>query len=106
MFDIYGYPKLIDLDPKKVSLVDLNTDQLVEKQVPAGKRMKSRKVPRTIEEADTVISFPVMKIHFAAGVSLGVKTFRGAMPPLEKYMTHFFASGKTLLTSIMLLSQG
>lgn len=97
MFDIYGYPKLIDLDPKKVSLVDLNTDQLVEKQVPAGKRMKSRKVPRTIEEADTVISLPVMKIHFAAGVSLGVKNLQGAMPPLEKYMTHFFGLWQNLV---------
>ncbi len=81
MFEIYGYPKLIDLDPKKVSLIDLNTDQLIEKLVPAGKRMKSRKVPRTIEEADIVISLPVMKIHFAAGVSLGVKNLQGAMPP-------------------------
>jgi uncharacterized protein (DUF362 family) len=97
MFEIYGYPKLIDLDPKKVSLVDLNTDQLIEKLVPAGKRMKSRKVPRTIEEADIVISLPVMKIHFAAGVSLGVKNLQGAMPPLEKYMTHFFGLWQNLV---------
>ena len=97
MFDIYGYPKLIDLDPKKVSLVDLNKDDLVEKAVPAGKRMKARKVPKTIEEADVVISVPVMKIHFAAGVSLGVKNLQGAMPPLEKYMTHFFGLWQNLV---------
>ena len=97
MFEIYGYPKLIDLNPKKVSLVDLNRDELVEKPVPAGKRMKSRKVPRTIEEADVVISIPVMKIHFAAGVSLGVKNLQGAMPPLEKYMTHFFGLWQNLV---------
>jgi uncharacterized protein (DUF362 family) len=97
MFDIYGYPKLIDIDPGRVSLVDLNTDELVEKPVPAGKRMKSRKVPRTIEEADVLISLPVMKIHFAAGVSLGVKNLQGAMPPLEKYMTHFFGLWQNLV---------
>jgi uncharacterized protein (DUF362 family) len=97
MFDLYGYPKLIDLDPEKVSLVDLNRDQLVEKLVPAGKRMKSRKVPKTIEEADVLISLPVMKIHFAAGVSLGVKNLQGAMPPLEKYMTHFFGLWQNLV---------
>ena len=96
MFDIYGYPKLIDIDPKRVSLVDLNTDELVEKPVPAGKRMKSRKVPRTIEEADVVISVPVMKMHFAAGVSLAVKNLQGAMPPIEKYMTHFFGLWQNL----------
>lgn len=97
MFEIYGYPKLIDLDPKKVSLVDLNTDELVEKSVPAGKRMKSRKVPRTIEEADVLISLPVMKIHFAAGVSLAIKNLQGTMPPLEKYMTHFFGLWQNLV---------
>jgi uncharacterized protein (DUF362 family) len=97
MFELYGYPKLIDLDPRKVSLVDLNRDELVEKPVPEGKRMKSRKVPRTIEEADVVISIPVMKIHFAAGVSLGVKNLQGAMPPLEKYMTHFFGLWQNLV---------
>jgi uncharacterized protein (DUF362 family) len=97
MFDIYGYPKLIDINPDKVSLVDLNTDELVEKQVTAGKRMKSRKVPRTIEEADVLINLPVMKIHFAAGVSLGVKNLQGAMPPLEKYMTHFFGLWQNLV---------
>jgi uncharacterized protein (DUF362 family) len=97
MFDVYGYPELINLDPNKVSLVDLNTDKLVEKAVPAGKRMKSRKVPLTIEEAHVLISLPVMKIHFAAGVSLGVKNLQGAMPPLEKYMTHFFGLWQNLV---------
>lgn len=97
MFEVYGYPSLIDLDPKKVSLVDLNTDDLVEKSVPMGKRMKSRMVPRTIEEADVVISLPVMKIHFAAGVSLAVKNLQGVMPPLEKYMTHFFGLWQNLV---------
>ena len=97
MFDVYGYPNLIDLDPEKVSLVDLNTDELIEKTVPAGKRMKSRKVPRTIEEADVVINLPVMKIHFAAGVSLSVKNLQGTMPPIEKYMTHFFGLWQNLV---------
>ncbi len=97
MFEVYGYPTLVDLDPKKVSLVDLNTDELVEKAVPAGKRMKSRKVPRTIEEADVLISLPVMKIHFAAGVSLAIKNLQGTMPPLEKYMTHFFGLWQNLV---------
>ncbi|MDR2018689.1 MAG: DUF362 domain-containing protein [Syntrophobacterales bacterium] len=97
MFEIYGYPTLIDIDPKKVSLVDLNTDALVEKPVPAGKRMKSRKIPRTIEEADVIISLPVMKMHFAAGVSLAVKNLQGAMPPIEKYMTHFFGLWQNLV---------
>ena len=97
MFDVYGYPALIDIDPERVSLVDLNTDELVEKTVPAGKRMKSRKVPRTIEEADVLISVPVMKMHFAATVSLAVKNLQGTMPPIEKYMSHFFGLWQNLV---------
>lgn len=90
IFEVYGYPELCQIDPKRVKLVDLNSDQVVEKPVPGGKRMRSRKVPRTLEEADVIINLPVMKTHFAAVVSLGVKNLQGCMPPLEKYMTHFF----------------
>lgn len=90
MFEVYGYPELCEIDPKRVRLVDLNSDEAIERLVPHGKRMRSRKVPRTLLEADVIISLPVMKTHFAAVVSLGVKNLQGCMPPLEKYMTHFF----------------
>jgi uncharacterized protein (DUF362 family) len=70
LFEHYGYDKLVDLDPAKVSLVDLNTDKLVRKSVPGGKRMLSREIPVTLENADTIINVPVMKTHFAALASL------------------------------------
>ena len=44
-----------------------------------------------------LISLPVMKMHFAAGVSLAVKNLQGAMPPIEKYMTHFFGLSQNLV---------
>jgi len=97
MFAHYGYDKLADLDRKKVILVDLNTDKMVEKAVPGGKRMTSRKVPLTLEKADAIISVPVLKIHFAAVASLAVKHLQGAVPPLEKYMTHFFGLWQNLV---------
>ena len=97
LFDHYGYPELVKLAPEKVSLVDLNSDMTVEKPVPGGKRMQTRKVPVTLEEADVIISLPVMKIHFAAGVSLAIKNWQGIMPPLEKYMTHFFGLWQNLV---------
>jgi len=97
MFNLYGYDKLIDLDPKKVSIVDLNTDDAVAKAVPGGKRMLSRRVPVTLEQADVIINIPVMKLHFAAVVSLAVKSLQGTMPPLEKYMSHFFGLWQNLI---------
>ncbi len=97
MFLLYGYDTLIDLDPLKVSLVDLNADELIERPVPGAKRMTSRKIPVTLDQADVIINVPVMKIHFAAVASLAVKSLQGAMPPLEKYMSHFFGLWQNLI---------
>jgi uncharacterized protein (DUF362 family) len=97
MFALYGYDRLVDIDPARVSLVDLNNDDQVEKRVPGGKRMLARKIPRTLEEADVIISVPVLKVHFAAVASLAVKHLQGAVPPLEKYMTHFFGLWQNLV---------
>jgi uncharacterized protein (DUF362 family) len=97
MFQHYGYDRLVDLDPVRVSLVDLNMDKQIDKPVPGGKRMFSRKIPLTIEEADVIISVPVLKIHFAAVASLSIKHLQRAVPPLEKYMTHFFGLWQNLV---------
>lgn len=104
MFALYGYDRLVDMEPGKISLVDLNTDRLVEKAVPRGKRMSARKIPITLEEADVIINVPVLKMHFAAGVSLSVKSLQGAVPPLEKYMSHFFGLWQCLVNIHHLVS--
>jgi uncharacterized protein (DUF362 family) len=97
LFAHYGYDRLTEIDPKKVALVDLNTDRLIRKTVPNGKRMLSREIPLTLEQADVVINLPVMKTHFAALVSLSIKNLQGAIPPLEKYMSHFFGLWQNLV---------
>ncbi len=97
LFPLYGYDKLAETGDGKVRLVDLNNDELVEKKVPRGKRMVARKIPVTLEQADVFINVPVMKIHFAAKVSLCIKSLQGAVPPLEKYMTHFFGLWQNLV---------
>jgi uncharacterized protein (DUF362 family) len=97
LFAHYGYDRLTEMDPKRVALVDLNTDHTVRKTVPNGKRMLSREIPLTLEQADVIINIPVMKTHFAALVSLSVKSLQGAIPPLEKYMSHFFGLWQNLV---------
>jgi len=98
-FAHYGYDRLKDIDPKRVELVDLNSDRLIRKTVPNGKRMLSREIPLTLEQADVIINLPVMKTHFAALVSLGIKNLQGAIPPLEKYMSHFFGLWQNLVNT-------
>jgi uncharacterized protein (DUF362 family) len=97
LFAHYGYDRLTEMDPKRVALVDLNTDRTTRKTVPNGKRMLSREIPLTLEHADVIINVPVMKTHFAALVSLSVKSLQGAIPPLEKYMSHFFGLWQNLV---------
>jgi uncharacterized protein (DUF362 family) len=97
LFAHYGYDRLTENDPKRVALVDLNTDSVIRKTVPNGKRMLSREIPLTLEQADVFINLPVMKTHFAALVSLSVKSLQGAVPPLEKYMSHFFGLWQNLV---------
>ncbi|MGE5839410.1 MAG: DUF362 domain-containing protein, partial [Deltaproteobacteria bacterium] len=97
LFAHYGYDRLTEIDPKRVALVDLNADQLIRKTVPNGKRMISREIPLTLEQADVIINLPVMKTHFAALVSLSIKNLQGAIPPLEKYMSHFFGLWQNLV---------
>lgn len=97
MFLHYGYDKLALIDPGRISLVDLNTDKQIEKHVPGGKRMHARKIPSAVDKADVIISVPVLKIHFAAVASLSIKHLQGAVPPLEKYMTHFFGLWQNLV---------
>ncbi|MBN1105527.1 MAG: DUF362 domain-containing protein [Deltaproteobacteria bacterium] len=97
LFAHYGYDRLTEIDPKRVALVDINTDKLVRKSVPHGKRMLSREIPLTLEQADVIINLPVMKTHFAALVSLSIKNLQGAIAPLEKYMSHFFGLWQNLV---------
>jgi uncharacterized protein (DUF362 family) len=99
LFAHYEYDRLTEIDPQRVALVDLNTDRLVRKTVPNGKRMLSREIPLTLEQADVVINLPVMKTHFAALVSLSIKNLQGAIPPLEKYMSHFFGLWQNLVNT-------
>jgi len=103
LFAHYGYDRLTEMDPKRVALVDLNTDRLIRKTVPMGKRMLSREIPLTLEQADVIINLPVMKTHFAALVSLSIKNLQGAIPPLEKYMSHFFGLWQTLVNTHYLI---
>ncbi|MBN2031991.1 MAG: DUF362 domain-containing protein, partial [Deltaproteobacteria bacterium] len=48
LFAHYGYDRLTEIDSKRVALVDLNTDSLIRKRVPNGKRMLSREIPVTL----------------------------------------------------------
>jgi len=66
---------------RDVAFVDLNTDEIVDTPLPGHyTQLGHLWLPRTIVEADLVISVPKMKCHHWSGVSLSMKNLVGVVP--------------------------
>ena len=64
--------------------VDLNTDEVVTQRVPQPLLWPELHLARQAIECDKFISVPVMKVHRATGVTLGLKNLIGTCSP-KKY---------------------
>ncbi len=74
-----GYQE--SLRTEAIRFVDLNRDELVRTRVRANYMgMKSLWFPRTVLEADFLVSMPKMKAHHWAGVTLSMKNMLGVVP--------------------------
>ena len=66
---------------EKIRFVDLNRDELVRRQLLASySGMKHLWLPRTVLEADFVVSMPKIKAHHWSGVTLSMKNMFGIVP--------------------------
>ena len=64
-----------------IRFVDLNRDELVRTHLRASYMgMKSLWLPRTVLEADFLVSMPKIKAHHWAGVTLSMKNMLGTVP--------------------------
>jgi uncharacterized protein (DUF362 family) len=69
------------LERQQVRFVDLNHDDLVEVPLKSGYTfMKSLFAPRTIAEAEYLVSMPKLKTHHWTTVSLSLKNLFGVVP--------------------------
>ena len=74
-----GYQE--SLRAEALRFVDLNRDELVRTQLRASYMgMKSLWLPRTVLEADFLVSMPKIKAHHWAGVTLSMKNMLGTVP--------------------------
>jgi len=74
-----GYQE--SLRAEAIRFVDLNRDELVRTQLRANYMgMKSLWLPRTVLEADFLVSMPKIKAHHWAGVTLSLKNMLGVVP--------------------------
>jgi len=90
-FQVAGYDVDGDMrdDATGVPLIDLNDsggtdtadpDKVTRVVIPAGLMRKEYWLPNLILKADVFISVPVLKNHYIAGVTLGMKNMIGVLP--------------------------
>ena len=69
------------LRDEKIRFVDLNRDELIRTPLRAGYMgMKDLWLPRTVLEADFLVSMPKIKAHHWSGVTLSMKNMFGVVP--------------------------
>jgi uncharacterized protein (DUF362 family) len=89
---------------RAVSFVDLNYDDLRERALVGNYgRQKSLLLPRTILEADLVVSMPKMKTHHWTGVSLSMKNLFGVVPGVKYGWPKNVLHWNTITASILTL---
>jgi uncharacterized protein (DUF362 family) len=74
-----GYEQ--SLRDERIRFVDLNRDELIRTPLRAGYTgMKDLWLPRTVLEADFLVSMPTIKAHHWSGVTLSMKNMFGVVP--------------------------
>ncbi len=68
----------------RIPFVDLNRDEVIKMPLRAGySRLRHLWLPRTVLEADFIVSMPKLKTHHWSGVTLSMKNMFGVVPGLK-----------------------
>jgi uncharacterized protein (DUF362 family) len=95
-----GYEELLRYE--KIRFVDLNRDELIRTPLRASYTgMKDLWLPRTVLDADFLVSMPKIKTHHWSGVTLAMKNMFGIVPGARygwpKNILHWKGIQKTIL---------
>ncbi len=85
-FEKLGYAEVAD--ELGIGLLNLNECPSAEVEVKNAWVAKKVRVSRPVLEADCLINVPVMKTHFLASVTLGLKNLKGCLSGREKSKFH------------------
>jgi uncharacterized protein (DUF362 family) len=83
-FEIVGLPELANR--RGVRLLNLYDDEHVEVTIPNALSLKKVLLPRTLLDADCLVSMPKLKCHCMSYVTLGIKNMMGAVFPDKELM--------------------
>jgi len=84
-FDMVGLPEIAQR--RGVRLLNLYDDDQVEVDIPNALSLDKVLLPRTVLEADCLVSIPKLKCHSMAAITLGIKNLMGAVFP-DKALMH------------------
>ena len=84
-FDMVGLPQMAER--RGVRLLNLYDDEHVAVDIPDALSLAQVVLPKTVLEADCLISIPKLKCHSMAYITLGIKNLMGAVFP-EKEIMH------------------
>jgi len=84
-FEMVGLPQMTER--RGVKLLNLYDDEHVEVTIPNALSLHTVLLPRTVLEADCLVSLPKLKCHCMAYVTLGLKNLMGAVFP-DKDLMH------------------
>lgn len=71
-----------------IPLVNLNRSEAVEVKVERPLVFESIRIAKEVFEADRIINVPVMKVHYATGITLALKNLKGLLVGDEKRRFH------------------
>jgi uncharacterized protein (DUF362 family) len=93
-----------------VPFVDLNVDDVAEVPVPQPAAFESLVLPRTILDADLVVSLAKLKTHHRAGVTLGMKNLFGCVPGsiygFPKTRLHYAGTARVIADLVSVIVPG
>jgi len=85
-FEMVGLPEMAER--RGVKLLNLYDDEHVDVTIPNALSLHKVLLPRTVLEADCLVSLPKLKCHSMAYVTLGIKNLMGAVFPEKPLMHH------------------
>jgi len=94
-FEKSGYSQLA----KKygIELINLNKSQVVETAVKKPLVTSNLKIAKEVFDVDKIINLPVMKVHYATGITLAMKNLKGLLVGNEKKHFHEIGLDKAIV---------
>ena len=80
-----------------IELINLNASEIVKAKVPSPLINDTLDIAKEVFEADKIINMPVMKVHYATGVSLAMKNLKGVLVKNQKRKFHDAGLDKSIV---------